>query len=289
MTELPDFWRVWSPCLSHVEDTNLDLESINELSSLIEDPVLVVGAGHGLLVQQLQKKGLKADGVDSEPAMVAYAEKRRGLKLVLANGANMPFADASYKTSVIATGVVDWLDDEGQIRSILNEALRVTDDSGKVLVAFYRASPSMEGLMRKLGLITDKGIWRARRTFELFALNPIASFAAVRREANLGFFSAFLTLIKGQIFLSRKERKVAKSVAGALKQARRESGSPRLLIDSLPEFLPYRNEDGVRTLFRSLGIPIHRIMILENCLVVHVAGKSGKSSRPAAGGDWLIR
>ena len=73
--------------------------------------------------------------------MVIYAKKRRGLDIIQGDAKNMPFANNSYKTSVIASGVVDFINDEEQIQSIINETLRVTDDSGKVFVAFYDDHP----------------------------------------------------------------------------------------------------------------------------------------------------
>ena len=43
------FWESLAPYLSHIEDNFLDLESINKLKSIINDPVLIIGAGQGLL------------------------------------------------------------------------------------------------------------------------------------------------------------------------------------------------------------------------------------------------
>lgn len=64
MTELASFWKTWSPYWSYIEDSSLDLETINKLTIAIRNPVLIIGAGQGLLVEQLQKKGFKVDGVD---------------------------------------------------------------------------------------------------------------------------------------------------------------------------------------------------------------------------------
>jgi hypothetical protein len=88
----------------------------------------------------------------------------------------MPFSDRSYTTSIIATGVVDFMEDEEEIESIINEARRVTDDSGKVFVAFYQYHPKVEQLFRYSGLITDKGVHLFRRMGEMTKLscdNPI--------------------------------------------------------------------------------------------------------------------
>ncbi|MHC4316638.1 MAG: class I SAM-dependent methyltransferase, partial [Planctomycetota bacterium] len=168
MADTEHYWKRWSPYWVFLEDFFLDLEIINKLTIHIENPVLIIGAGQGLLVEELQKKGFQVDGVDLEPSMITYAQKRRGLNLIQANGKNMPFSDRSYKTSV-------------------------TDNSGKVFVAFYQYHPKVEKLFRYSGLITDKGVHLFRRMGEMTKLscdNPIGYIKAFKSEANVGYCSA---------------------------------------------------------------------------------------------------
>lgn len=273
MTEMMSFWEIWSPYWSYEEDFFLDLESIDKLAIAIRDPVLIIGTGQGLLVDQLQKKGFKVDGVDLEPNMIMYAKKRRGLNLIQANAKNMPFADKIYKTSIITTGVVDFLAEEEEIKLIINEALRVTDDSGKVFVAFYKYHPKVEKMLRYTGLITDRGLHRFRRMYEMMRLSldsPIRFISAVKNEANVGFFSAFLILIKAQMFLPKKEKGATKRFFKVWKQAGKELDNPELLIDCAPELIPYRNEEHIRNLFKNLSIPIHNMYIYNNCNIVQL-------------------
>ena len=54
--------------------------------------------------------------------MIRYAKIRRGLDLVQADASAMPFGKGSYRTIIYATGVVDFMSDEEEIRLILNEA-----------------------------------------------------------------------------------------------------------------------------------------------------------------------
>ena len=76
--ENSNFWEVWAPYLSYVENNHLDLDCIRQLKNHVNDPVLVVGAGQGLIVEDLQKMGFKADGIELNPTMIEYAKKRRG-------------------------------------------------------------------------------------------------------------------------------------------------------------------------------------------------------------------
>ncbi len=58
------FWETWAPYLSYVENNHLDLDCIKQLRDAISDPVLVVGAGQGLLVEELQKVGIQLTQVN---------------------------------------------------------------------------------------------------------------------------------------------------------------------------------------------------------------------------------
>jgi predicted TPR repeat methyltransferase len=102
--DVTPYWESWAPHLHFFEDTFLDLESIEKLTSVIQDPVLVVGAGQGLLVERLRAKGFDVDGVELSANMIKYAKKRRGIDLVQADARKMPFADGTYETSIITTG-----------------------------------------------------------------------------------------------------------------------------------------------------------------------------------------
>lgn len=265
---MPDklqYWELWSPYWSYMEDNHLDLDSINKLASMIEDPALVIGAGQGILVEKLRDKGLHVDGIDAEPEMVAYAKKRRNLDIILANGKEMPIDDNAYQTSIIATGVIDFLDDEEQIRSILNEAMRVTDDNGKLFIAFYRWNTRGEGIMRYVGLITDENRWRFRQFYEVFRLKPIACLKAAAKQADVSFVSALFKFIPYQMHLSRKEKEATKRWAEMWK----EIDNPEELIECIPDSLPYRNEESIRILFKNLDIPIKDVFKL-NCLMVQI-------------------
>src|ERR1044071_8642430 len=138
MSDCSDFWNVLARFHSEIEDTNFDLASVRRLLPEIESPVLVVGAGQGLIVAELRKCGDECDGVDLSSEMIRQAELRRGITLVEADGKAMPFPTASYSTLIYATGVVDCTADENEIGVMLTEGRRVAKESGKVFVAFYK-------------------------------------------------------------------------------------------------------------------------------------------------------
>ena len=273
MVESKSYWTAWSPYWSYQEDFFLDLDAINKLSAFITNPVLIIGAGQGLLVEQLRKKNFMVDGIDSDPHMISYAKKRRGLDLIQANAGNMPFADDSYKTSIIATGVVDFIDDEEQIKSIINEALRVTDKTGKVFVAFYKYHPRVDALLKHTGIITENRLLRFKKLSEMAILsseNPIRFISAVRKEANIGFLRTLFILMRTQLFLPKKEKRESKKLSALWKRAKNELDDPQSLIDCLPELVPYRNGEQIGSLFKKLHFSIKNMFFYDSCTVVQL-------------------
>src|SRR5208282_6868969 len=127
MTGLSNIWDAMAPQHSKIENSYLDLPSIRRIIHDIHQPALVVGAGQGLIVAELLRKGIQCDGVDLSSEMIRYAKIRRGLDLVQADACTMPFGKGSYRTIIYATGVVDFMSDEEEIRLILNEAKRIAD------------------------------------------------------------------------------------------------------------------------------------------------------------------
>jgi 2-polyprenyl-3-methyl-5-hydroxy-6-metoxy-1,4-benzoquinol methylase len=99
MTCSPEFWDALAPHHGALEDSYLDLASLRGMIHAIQPPVLVVGAGLGLLVEDLRRGGFRCDGVDLSSEMVRYAKLRRGISIVEASARAMPFADRTYETA----------------------------------------------------------------------------------------------------------------------------------------------------------------------------------------------
>lgn len=254
----------WSSVLGLLENNHLNLKTLRALRNIIHDPILIIGAGHGLLVEELQQQGHQVDGVDFCSAMVQYAEQRRGLKLVQADAVDLPFPNNRYNTTVIATGVIDFLDDERRIRRIIDEASRVTQRSGKLLAAFYRIHPAAEKFLTRIGVITAAGTMRHRRVFELSRQDPLSFIATVRKDGGLGTLEAIIELVRMQFSLPKQERVITRNVARILKSA----DNANELIESVAESIPYRNQERISALFRNLDVPVNDMMVFEPCVVV---------------------
>ena len=265
MTRSSNFWDALAPHHSKIENSFLDLPSLRRIVHDIYPPVLVVGAGQGLIVAELQKKGFQCDGVDLSSEMIRYAKLRRGLDLVLADARAMPFGKGTYRTIIYATGVIDFISDEEEIRVIMNEARRIVDHSGKIFVAFYRLSAATEDFVVRLGLLRNN-VLRHRETLEISRLNPVQAIAWVAKRAKVGYFRAAILSVGSWAFSSWQEKRNAFRMQRIFAKA----NAADALIQAAPEKQAYRNEAEIRNLFTRLAIPIKQLGAFGSCYIVQI-------------------
>jgi len=265
MNHSSDFWDALAPHHSAIENNYLDLPSLRRIVQEIHQPVLVVGAGQGLIVEELQKTGLHVEGVDLSSEMIRYAKKRRGLTLVRADASAMPFNEGTYETIIYATGVVDFIGADTQIQLILNEARRIVTPSGRIFVAFYRISDSLQSLMARLGLLRNN-VLSFKELLALYRLNPIQTIAWAAKKADAGYIHATGLLLRSWAFSTTKE----KLAAFRMHKIFRNLEHADALIDAAPESQPYRNEREIRNLFTRLAIPIRALKASSSCVIVQI-------------------
>ncbi len=153
-----------------------------------------------------------------------------------------------FKRRIVATGVVDFLDDNKTIRSILAETVRVTRQSGDVFIAFHKMRERVERVLDQLGMFVEDGRYYCMRRI-LRAEFESPRLLVRLAKADRGILFALLALLKMQ-FLSRK-------LKGTLTAA-------------VPELAPYRREDEVRQLFDVLGVTLHQVYTFETCTIVQL-------------------
>lgn len=258
------FWDALAPHHSRIENNYFDLATARRIARELRPPVLVVGAGQGLLVEELRKRRLECHGVDFSPEMIRHAKSRRGLDLIRADAGALPFANDTYGTVVYATGVVDFNPDEAAIRGILNEGMRVVDGAGRILIGFYRLSSAQEKFLQRVGLLRENMLLH-RECFRLYLLSPAQILSWMVRRAGTNHLGAAMLLLRVSILGAFREM-----VMGLrMREILRELEDPNPLIDSAPERLPYRNEAGIRRLFEALAIPF-RIRAFPPCWIVEI-------------------
>lgn len=265
MKQATDFWDALAPYHSALENNYFDLPSLGHILPEVHEPVLVVGAGQGLIVAELQKRGLQCEGVDFSTGMIRYAKLRRGLSLIQADAKAMPLKNGSYRTVIYATGVVDFIGDETEIKRILEEARRIVSPAGKTFVAFYRMSAGIEGFLTRLGLLHDHMLSH-KESLEMNRLKPLPMLRWVAKKAGVGCVRAAFLLIRLSMLSTLRE----KMTGLKMQKVFREMSDASPLIEGASEKLPYRNEAEIKHLFGRLGVPLKQLQILSSCFVVQI-------------------
>ena len=244
--EKKNFWDLFSPYMDFMENVlGINLDNLGPVIPLIKSPVLVVGAGQGLLVSELRKSGISTEGIDLSPEMVAAAERRRGIKLFLGNANNMPFGTGQFKTSIVATGVFDFLERSDQIGAIITEVRRVTDAQGEILVALFGFTPQFEELGKYIGILSDNRLNMKMWLRIITATNPPKEILAiVSEDPHKSIPGLLFRAIRA--FASMPKRAIAR--IKAVRELRRGVGSGKLenlnvMADHLPEYMVIRRAE----------------------------------------------
>ena len=66
-----NYWDTLAPHHWRIEDNYLDVSSLRRILGDIREPVLIIGAGQGLIVEELRRQGLRCDGIDLSARMLA--------------------------------------------------------------------------------------------------------------------------------------------------------------------------------------------------------------------------
>ena len=265
MNEESRFWDALAAHHAAIEDNFLDLASVRSIMGEIRSPVLVVGAGQGLLVAELRSQGFQCDGVDFSAEMIRHARSRRGIELIQADAAALPLSDATYETIIYATGVIDFCGDEQLIRKMHKVGQRVLKPNGKIFVAFYRMSPALEDFLTKVGLLSDS-VLRHRQSLETYLLTPAQMLRWVMRKAGTGWLGAVALMLRMAAFGTFRE----KLTTFKMQRIFRTIENPQAFIQSAPEMQPFRNEAEIRRLFGRLCIPIKEFRTLATCWIAQV-------------------
>ncbi len=259
-----EFWNLLAPLHASIEDHFFDRRSVRHIVPRLESPVLVVGAGQGLLVAELRKQGCECDGLDLSSEMIRYARERRGLALFHGDARAMPFAEGSYRTIIYATGVIDFIPDEEEIRRILNEGRRVVASSGAIFVGFYRLSPILEEFSKRVGLLRDN-LMSHRESLESYLLSPVQMVDWIANRAGVGRLRAATWFVRIAMFASIQEKMMTFRMQRLLQKI-----DAKPLIQSAAEQQAYRNEAEIRKLFGRLAIPVKRLETLAGCFIVQI-------------------
>jgi ubiquinone/menaquinone biosynthesis C-methylase UbiE len=260
--------RFWDALAQHhaaIEDNYLDRASVRRIMSDVRSPVLVVGAGQGLIVAEVRAKGFRCDGVDFSAEMIRHGKRRRGLDLIQADASAMPLGNGVYETIIYATGVIDFNSDEDAIRNMLNEGRRVLQPGGKIFLAFYRFSPTLEYFLQRVGLLNNH-VLRHRACLETYLLTPAQMIRWLGERARINWPRAAALMLRLALSGTLRE----KTTTFKMQRIVRRMDDPQAFIQTAPETQPYRNEAEIRRLFDRLAIPIRDLRSLDTCWIAEV-------------------
>jgi len=299
MTSQAKWWSTWAPYWDVLEQRHFSPLVADALSPHIRGPCLVVGSGQGLVVEHLRGRGVATEGVDLERGMLTRGKARRGVAGILADARSLPFADSRFRTVIVASGVVDYLDDEAAIAAILSECRRVLAPGGALLVAFYKLPDEIRRIGERLGVVGD-GEYRLARLFEiqrtvkrspLACVSKIASWTGrSRARVFLGFTRLGLLMPSS---LKAENDRVDRVVALAAEAGVGEDA----LFASVPTRLPYRDAEAIRALLLFAGCPPRELVERDDCVICRLGkralsaplGRGSAPGRDARAADAIVR
>ena len=277
MSKPKEWWKAWSPFWEYMEDSHMSIAVTESIIYDIASPVLVIGAGQGLVVNYLQKKGFTVDGLDLEKEMIEQAKSRHSINLIHGDAKNLPFKDKKYKTVIISSGVVDYITDKELIKQIINEALRVTALRGNLFIAYYKIHPVIEKVYKELGVIDSSKNLHRKRMFDIDKIarkNPLNCISSIMKWTNKKYLPTLVHWTKLGLTLPKEIKTERKKMDFIFDLAKKKNIDVKDLYDSIPDNIPYREENDIAVLLKELEFNFNRINIYNDCVLVNIY-KSG--------------
>jgi len=111
------------------------------------DNILDVGCGLGYFTDMLSSDGAKCTGIDLDERCIEYCQENMRGKYRVANVTDLPFAD-NYFNKILCTEVLEHIKENGVV---LDEIVRVTKNSGIIVVSTPCSSGIFKGLFKRIG------------------------------------------------------------------------------------------------------------------------------------------
>ena len=299
MSEMSKWWSTWAPIWEHIEEQYLSTNIVNNFIHEITSPVLVIGAGQGLIIKYLREKGFLIDGIDLEEEMIKIAKKRHAIDIIRADAKNLPFKDKSYKSVIIASGVIDYISDNKLIKKIVNEALRVLEVHGNLFIAFYQLDKKLVKIYRKLGVIDSNNKYHNKRMFVIDKLtkqDPLLCIDPIMNWTNKKFLPVLFYWTRLGIKLPKELKEERRKMEYLFEIARNNNIDTTKLQDSIPESVPYREMEDIKSLFNDMGFIYNDIVKYSDCSVVKFyrsgiinLNEGNKANIKKIEKDWIIK
>ncbi len=145
-------WDCRAEIWDAVEHFGFGISDLKTVERFIDSPVLIVGAGQGLIMEELLSQGHVVAGIDSSTRMIERARERRQLDISYANAESLPFSSGAFRSVVFTTGT---LYPKSPLRNsrCISESRRVTCDGGGTIIAFQSLSENLFRVANSLGYV----------------------------------------------------------------------------------------------------------------------------------------
>ena len=134
------------------ERNGLSSDRLPLIAHHLKSPILLIGAGQGQVLEKLQENYGDTTGLDWSREMLARARQRKAANLIEGDAGQLPFADESFQTAVISTGVLLPSHDEARSCAYIQEAFRVVRSGGTMIACIFYKKDSDEA-RRKADII----------------------------------------------------------------------------------------------------------------------------------------
>jgi ubiquinone/menaquinone biosynthesis C-methylase UbiE len=264
--------RMWDELAAHwefFEFKNFTPNVLENYADRVRDPILLIGAGQGLVTQPLRQKGLKVVGVDWSWKMVERGMVRRGEPNFVADALSLPFKPRSFRTVIFASGTLDFMFGRERQSTALREAKRVLEGDRGIIINFTR--PIEKELLvgaKVIGLI-EGDVIHAERAFELWKVgeDPAAWAKLIKAWRSLDDDSAHEIVHVGLAALRYLFQSLEKANRPIIEHLNKEGKDPMKILEASLSPLPLWTEERISDLLHKVGLKDFEIQVVPELYV----------------------
>jgi len=150
------------------------------------DPVLLIGAGRGLILTALRAEGHAAGGVDWSERMVAEARRDGVEGIETADAEALPFEAGRFGTVIVSSGVLMPTHTRARLSAYLAEARRVLAPGGSLVLCMWFTEGSTDARLAAEGVRLPIHSIHAQKFWDLDGLASVAAELGLERLAEFG-------------------------------------------------------------------------------------------------------
>jgi ubiquinone/menaquinone biosynthesis C-methylase UbiE len=139
-------WDKLSIIWDAFEDVGTTPQKIEKYLSIIHSPVLIIGAGAGLIPEFLKNKNIEFVAIDSSKEMIRMAKKRRKINILCRCATNTKLPKNYFNTVIVNTGVLNRHNIKTEfLMEMLDEIKRVSKRNN--ILFFYFKQDQIQDLL----------------------------------------------------------------------------------------------------------------------------------------------